>query len=217
MMTREVARGQEYNAWGGDGGNPPDHVVIIPFTRNLSGPFDYTPGIVELYFEEFQPNNRINSTLAKELALYVIIYSPLQMASDFPENYEAKPDVFQFIKDVPADWYDTRVLHASIGNYVTIVRKDLASDDWYLGSITDENGRLLEASLSFLDPGKKYVAEIYRDGGNADWVYDPYDIVIEKRIVHSGTRLSLRLAASGGQAIRFRPATDDDLHLLEEK
>jgi len=205
LMTREVARGQEYNAWGGEGGNPPDHVVILPFTRNLSGPFDYTPGIVELFYDEYRPDNRINSTLAGELALYVIIHSPLQMAADLPENYEAQPDVFQFIKDVPADWYDTKVLHASIGNYITIVRKDRNSDDWYLGSITDEHGRLLEASLSFLDPGRDYIAEIYRDGENADWIDDPYDIIIEEKVVDSSMTLKIRLATSGGQAIRFRP------------
>jgi alpha-glucosidase len=210
MMTREVARGQEYNAWGANGGNPPDHVVIIPFTRNLSGPFDYTPGIVELFFDQYRPDNRVNSTLAKELALYVVIYSPLQMAADLPENYEARPDVFRFIKDVPADWYDTKVLHASIGNYITVVRKDRNSDDWYLGSITDENGRLLEAQLSFLDHGKKYIAEIYRDGNNADWIANPYDIVIEKKTVDRDTVLQLRLATSGGQAIRFRPVTDEN-------
>lgn len=210
LMTREVARGQEYNAWGEDAGNPPDHVVIIPFTRNLSGPFDYTPGIVELYFNKYRPENRINSTLAKELALYVVIYSSLQMASDFPENYQAKPGAFQFIKDVPADWSDTKVLHASIGDYVTIIRKDRNSDDWYLGSITDENGRLLKAPLNFLEPGKKYIAEIYRDGYEADWIDNPYDIVIEEKIVDSSMTLLLRLAASGGQAIRFKPVSVND-------
>jgi alpha-glucosidase len=216
MMSREVARGQEYNAWGEKGGNPPDHVVIIPFTRNLSGPFDYTPGIVDLHFEEYRPDNRVNSTLAKELALYVIIYSPLQMASDLPENYAHNLGVFKFIKDVPADWYDTRVLHANIGNYVTIARKDRNSDDWYLGSITDHHGRLLEAPLSFLDSGTPYVAEIYRDSGEADWVYNPYDVVIEEKLVRSDMTLSLRLAAGGGQAIRFRPATEDDIHRLDQ-
>ncbi len=210
LMSREVARGQEYNAWGADNGNPPDHVVTIPFTRNLSGPFDYTPGIVNLHFKEYRPDNRINTTLAKELALYVVIYSPLQMAADLPENYEEKMEVFRFIKDVPADWSDTRVLHADIGNYVTIVRKARNSEEWYLGSISDENGRLLEASLSFLDPGRKYVAEIYRDGLNADWVDHPYDIIIEQQLVDSTTVLPLRLAAGGGQAIRFRPATSSD-------
>lgn len=205
LMTREVARGQEYNAWGGGGGNPPDHVVIIPFTRNLSGPFDYTPGIVEMFFDEYRPDNRINHTLAKELALYVVIHSPLQMAADLPDNYKERIDVFKFIKDVPADWYDTRILHADIGNYVTFVRKDRRSDDWYLGSISDENGRLLYAPLSFLEPGRKYRAEIYRDGENADWLDNPYEIIIEEKIVTNNMKLPLRLAAGGGQAIRFRP------------
>lgn len=216
LMTREVARGQEYNAWGGDGGNPPDHVVILPYTRNLSGPFDYTPGIVDLHFDQYRPDNRVNHTLAKELALYVIIHSPLQMAADLPENYEAQPDAFRFIKDVPADWYDTKVLHGSIGNYITIVRQDRNSDDWYLGSISDEHGRYLETTLHFLNPGKKYVAEIYRDGYEADWLTNPYDFVFEEKIVQNDTILPLRLAAGGGQAIRFRPASEYDITRLQE-
>jgi alpha-glucosidase len=214
LLAREVARGQEYNAWGEEGGNPPDHPVIIPFTRNLSGPFDYTPGIVDLHFERYRPENRINSTLAKELALYVIIYSPLQMAADLPKNYEKYPEPFGFIKDVDSDWEETRVLHADIGNYVTIARKVRNSDVWYMGSITDEHGRLLEAPLSFLDANREYVADIYRDGNNAHWVYNPYDMVIEERIVNIGTVLPLRLAASGGQAIRIRPATEADIRRI---
>lgn len=220
LMTREVARGQEYNAWG-DGedlwehnSNPPDHVVTIPFTRNLAGPFDYTPGVVDLLFDEYRPDNRVNHTLAKELALYVIIHSPLQMASDLPENYEANPEPFQFIKDVAVDWDDTIVLHSSIGNYVTFVRKDRNSDEWFLGSATDENGRMLKAPLYFLDKEKKYVAEIYRDGMDADWDKNPYDMVIEEKLVDNATVLPLRLAAGGGQAIRFRPASDEDLSRL---
>lgn len=209
LMTREVARGQEYNAWGESDelwagrSNPPDHVVTIPFTRMLAGPFDYTPGVLQLTFPEYKPDNRVNHTTAKELALYVIIYSPLQMAADLPENYENHLEPFRFIRDVPTDWYDTRVLHADIGNYLTIVRKDRNSDDWYLGSITDEYGRVLEAPLHFLDPGRKYTAMIYRDGDDTDWETNPFEHVIEEKQVTSADTLILRLAPGGGQAIRF--------------
>ncbi len=211
MMTSEVAKGREYDAWGDAGGNPPEHTAILPFTRSLAGPFDFTPGVVDLHYDEYRPDNRIKSTLAKELALYITIFSPLHMAADLPENFEDQPEAFQFIKDVPTDWYDTKVLNASIGNYVTIARKDRQSDDWYLGSLTDDSGRLLKASLSFLDSDKEYVAEIYRDGKNADWEDNPYDLETEEKLVDSETTLSLRLATSGGQVIRFRPATDQDL------
>lgn len=203
MMTREGARGQEYDAWSGDGGNPPDHTTIIPFTRLLAGPMDFTPGTFDLLFPKAKPNNRVNTTLAKQLALYVVLYSPLNMASDLPENYETNLKPFQFILDVPTDWQDTKVLDAKIGDYVVTVRQDRNSNDWYLGAITDENSRTLEVGLSFLEPGKKYTAEIYRDGDKADWKSNPYDIVIEKNIVNSESKLSLHLAAGGGQAIRF--------------
>ncbi len=203
LMTRESARGQEYNAWAGEGSNPPDHLVTLPFTRMLSGPMDYTPGIFGLEFKEYRPNNRINATIVNQMALYVVLYSPLQMAADLPENYEKRLDLFQFIEDVPADWQDTRVLNASIGDYVTIARQDRHSEDWYLGSITDEQGRVLEAPLSFLSPGKKYTATIYRDGDMADWKTRPYDAVIEDKVVDSSTTLKIRLAPGGGQAIRF--------------
>lgn len=213
MMTREGARGQEYNAWSPDGGNPPDHTTILPFTRLLGGPMDFTPGIFDLLFEEARPNFRVNTTLAKQLALYVVLYSPLHMAADLPENYEDQP-AFQFILDVPVDWRDTKVLHAKIGDYITIARQDRNSEDWYIGSITDEEGRVLETALDFLEPSKKYVAEIYRDGKSADWKSNPYDIEIKKVLVDNETTLSLRLAAGGGQAIRFRSATKEEIERL---
>ena len=205
MMTREGARGQEYNAWGENHGNPPDHTTILPFARLLAGPLDFTPGIFDLLFPKERPDNRVNSTLANQLALYVVLYSPLHMAADLLDNYEARLDAFQFIKDVPTDWTDTKVLHARIGDYVTIVRQDRNSEDWYLGSVTDEVGRTLSVSLSFLDPGRKYVAEIYRDGADASWKENPYAIEITRSQVDSTTTLALRLAPGGGQAIRFRP------------
>ena len=210
MMTREGARGMEYNAWSPDGGNPPEHTTIIPFTRLLSGPMDYTPGIFELFFNETRPENRVNTTLAKQLALYVIIYSPWQMAADLPENYENQP-AFQFILDVPVDWKVTRVLHAKIGDYVTIARQDRHSEDWYIGSITDENERILEAPLNFLEQGKQYIAEVYADGSGAHWESNPLSIEIKKFVVDRYTFFSFKLAAGGGQAVRIRSATKSEI------
>ncbi len=208
MMTREGARGQEFNAWDPGGGNPPEHTTILPFTRMLAGPMDFTPGIFDLLFEEARPDNRVSTTLAKQLALYVVLYSPLQMAADLPENYEARPGPFRFVRDVPVDWNDTRVLHGEIGDCITIVRQGRHSEDWYLGSITDEESRLLEAQLSFLDPNRTWVAEIYRDGTGAHWRDNPYDMEMQSLPVDHTTVLPLRLAPGGGQAIRFRPAED---------
>ena len=204
LMTAEGARGQEYNAWSPDGGNPPEHETILPFTRLLAGPMDFTPGIFDLTYPEYRPDNRVNTTLAKQLALYVVLYSPLQMAADLPENYAAHEDAFQFIRDVPTDWEETRVLDARIGDYVTIVRRERGGDDWYLGSVTDEIGRTLETPLSFLDQGADYIAEIYRDADDADWRTNPTAYTIESRPVDAQTVLHLRLAPGGGQAIRFR-------------
>jgi alpha-glucosidase len=215
FISREGARGQEYNAWDGDGGNPPEHTTILPFTRMLSGPFDFTPGIFDLHFNEQRPNNRVNTTLAKQLALYIVIYSPMQMAADLPQNYQKNLPAFQFILDVATDWEETRVLHAKIGDYVTFVRKDRHSPDWFLGSITDEEARTLETVLKFLPERKKYVAEIYRDGDNADCKTNPYSLKIYKAIVDNHTRLKLKLATSGGQAIRFRPAKKRDLKTIK--
>lgn len=198
-ITREGARGMEFSAWGVPG-NPPEHEANLVFTRLLAGPMDYTPGIFGM---KTRAPDGVATTWAKQLALYVVIYSPLQMAADLLENYEANPKPFKFIEDVPVDWEDTRVLNGEVGDFVTIVRKDRNSDDWYLGAISDEEGRELKAPLSFLDPGRKYVAQIYRDGEHADWKRAPQDIVIEQREVTSADSLTLRLAPGGGQAIRF--------------
>ena len=206
MMTREGARGQEFNAWGQGGGNPPEHTTILPFTRLLGGPFDFTPGIFDLLFEQAnRPDNRVNTTLVKQLALYVVIYSPLHMAADLPENYEGHP-AFKFIEDVPTDWEDTIVLNGKIGDYITIVRKDRNSDDWYLGSITDENARSFDLPLSFLDAGRTYIAEIYADGKGADWEDNPLTYEISKIKVTSELILNVQIAPGGGQAVRFTPA-----------
>jgi alpha-glucosidase len=207
MMSREGARGMEYNAWSADGGNPPEHETILPFTRLLAGPFDFTPGVFDLKLrsaEEKKPA-RVNTTLAKALANYVVIYSPLQMAADLVENYESQP-AFKFIEDVPTDWEKTLVLDGRIGDLVTIARKDRGSDDWYVGSASDEFARSFDLSLSFLDPGRSYVAEIYADAFNADWEDRPSNIAISERPVDSRTVLPVRLAPGGGVAIRIRPA-----------
>jgi alpha-glucosidase len=208
LMTREGARGQEYNAWGGDGGNPPNHVLLLPFTRMLSGPMDYTPGVLQLTYPEYRSENRINHTMAKELALYVVLYSPLQMAADLPENYEKHREPFQFIIDVPADWEDTHVLNAKIGEYLTMVRKDRNSEDWFLGSITDTSERSFSVLLDFLDPSKRWLAHIYRDADDSHWQNNAFAHVIEKVEVTPGQAFAIRLAPGGGMAVRFHPITD---------
>jgi len=200
-VAREGARGMEYNAWGAPK-NPPEHEINLVFTRMLAGPMDYTPGVLSL---RGRGDTRIPSTMARQLALYVLIYSPIQMAADLPENYARFPKPFRFIKEVPADWAETRVLNGEIGDYVTIVRKDRHSEDWYLGAGTDEQGRTLEVTLDFLDRSRRYVAQIYRDGDEADFRTDrQFDLVVEERRVGRGDRLTLRLAPGGGQAIRFK-------------
>lgn len=206
LLTREGARGQEYDAWASDGGNPPEHTTILPFTRMLAGPMDFTPGTFDLNFDNDRPSNRVNTTLAKQLALYVVIYSPLQMASDLAENYPRFPDALRFIKDVPVDWEHSRVLAAEIGDYVVTARQERGGADWYLGAVTDEHARSLEVALDFLEPDREYVAEIYRDGEGADWEASPYAFErVEQRVRPTDT-LTLDLAAGGGQAIRFRAA-----------
>lgn len=210
MMTREGARGQESNAWGGANNNPPEHTVILPFTRLLAGPLDFTPGILDILFEDPPPDDRVNTTLAKQLALYVVIYSPLQMAADMPENYVDQP-ALQFIQDVPTDWHETQVLHAQIGDFVTIVRRERDGDEWYLGSITDEEGRTLKAPLDFLAAETTYVAEIYADAPDADWESNPLALEITEALVDRETVFQIDLAPGGGLAVRFRPATEDEM------
>jgi alpha-glucosidase len=211
MMTREGARGQEYNAWSGDGGNPPEHETILFFTRLLAGPMDFTPGIFDLLIERGtgrprRPDEpRIRTTLAKQLALYVVLYSPLQMAADLPENYEGQP-AFQFIRDVAVDWDTTRVIDGRIGDYVVAARRERGTQTWFLGAITDEEGRTLDVPLSFLTPGRRYVAEIYADGPAANWLDNPLPVTVTRRAVTRATRLRVILAPGGGQAIRIRPA-----------
>jgi alpha-glucosidase len=198
-VSREAARGMEYNAWG-DPVNPPEHECNLVFTRLLGGPMDFTPGVLTL---RGSGGRRIQSTIAKQLALYVVIYSPIQMAADLPENYARFAKPFQFIRDVPVDWADTRVLNGEVGDYVTFARKDRNSEDWYLGAITDEQPRTLTVPLAFLDAGRKYTATIYRDGADAGFEGNPASIEIESRAVTSQDTLTVKLAPGGGQAIRF--------------
>ena len=204
LMTREGARGQEYNSPQG-GGNGPDHIPTLVFTRMLSGPMDFTPGIFDLDAEG-ESANHVPTTLAGQLALYVVLYSPLQMAADLPRNYEPYMDAFQFIKAVPTDWADTRVLEAKIGDYVTIARKDRASDDWYLGAKTDGSARTMNVPLDFLDEGQTYTATLYRDAEEADWETNATAYTVETRPVEASDRLRVPLAPGGGLAVRFAPA-----------
>ena len=204
-MASEAARGNEFNAWSV--GNLPEHETILPFTRLMGGPMDYTPGIFQLDLSIYgkDKKEKVNTTLSKQLALYVTMYSPLQMAADLPEHYEANIEAFQFIKDVAVDWDDTRVLEAEIGDYLTMVRKAKGRDEWYLGGITDENPRSTNIPLSFLTPGREYVARIYRDYQTAHWQRNPMSYVIEEVTVNSGTVLPIAMAPGGGVAISFKP------------
>ncbi|MBC6983417.1 glycoside hydrolase family 97 protein [Caulobacter sp. 17J80-11] len=203
LVSREGARGQEFNAWGRPT-NPPEHVTILPFTRLLAGPMDYTPGIFDLTFGKAKVEERVQSTLATQLALYVVIYSPVQMAADLPENYAARPDAFQFIRDVPVDWETSKTLAGEIGDYVVVARRQRGGADWFLGAVTDETARRVPVTLDFLEPGRRYEAQIYRDGPGADYVSNPYAFETARRVVTAHDRLELALAPGGGQAIRFR-------------
>ncbi|MGV6844664.1 MAG: glycoside hydrolase family 97 protein [Lutibacter sp.] len=201
-VSREGLRGQEFNAWSIEGGNGPEHTTIIPFTRMLAGPIDFTPGIFDLKLNPYKPKNQVQTTLAKQLALYVVIYSPIQMAADLPKNYEGNP-ALQFIKDVGVDWKKTIVLNGEIGDYVTIARQERKTGNWFLGSITDENKRDITVDLSFLNKNTKYTATIYEDGKNADYKNNPTAINIRKIEVDNTSKLELHLAAGGGVAISF--------------
>jgi hypothetical protein len=203
-LACESARGNEFNAFSE--GNPPEHETILPFTRLMGGPMDYTPGIFKIQgYNATNAQRRVHTTLCKQLALYVTMYSPLQMAADLPENYNQHLDAFQFIEDVPVDWDDTRILAAEPGDYITTVRKAKGRDEWYLGSITDENARHQSFKLDFLTPGQRYEAIIYADGKGADWQKNPTAYRITKQVVDSKSALTLRLAPGGGAAISFKP------------
>ena len=204
-VAAEAARGNEFNAWSV--GNPPMHETILPFTRLLGGPMDYTPGIFEIkmsYYDKTK-TEQVHTTLAKQLALYLTMYSPVQMAADLPENYERYPDAFQFIKDVAVDWQDSKYLEAEPGDYLTVARKEKNGERWFLGAITDENARDTEIKLDFLSPNKKYKAIVYQDGTDSDWKNNPKSYAIKTIQVTSKSKIKLHLANGGGTAISFQP------------
>lgn len=203
LMTQEGARGQEYNAWSADGGNTPEYLNALLFTRMLAGPMDYTPG--NFGFDYKLPQGaKVQTTLAAQLALYVVLFSPLQMASDLPENYVGKPE-FKFIKEVPCIWSDTKPLDSKIGVYTSIARKDWNSENWYLGAISNAEAREMKVALGFLEKDVSYTAEIYADGPEADYKTNPYPVVISTQKVNSTTILNLKLASGGGVAVKFVP------------
>lgn len=203
-LAAEAARGNEFNAWSI--GNPPEHETILPFTRFIGGPMDYTPGIFQIKMDYYKPGSKfqVHTTLAKQLALYVTIYSPIQMAADLPENYERFPDAFQFIVDVPVNWSDTKILKAEPGDYIIIARKDKDSEDWFIGAITDEQARDFEVPLDFLE-ADNYEMTIYKDAPDAHWEKNPMKYEIEKKTIKKNELLKLKLAPGGGCAIELKP------------
>ena len=217
LLACEAARGNEFNAWSV--GNPPSHEIDLAFTRLLGGAMDYTPGIFEIKMDYYQPGNpcQIHTTLAKQLALYVTMYSPLQMAADLPENYERYMDAFQFIKDVDVDWLDTKVLEAEPGEYITIARKGKKYGQWFVGAITAAKARKAVIDFSFLQPDVKYIATVYADAKNADWQKNPKAYTITNYIVTNETKAKIQLAASGGCAISLKVATTEYLEKKYKK
>lgn len=208
LIGNESARGTEYESFGG---NKPFHTTILPFTRQIGGPMDYTPGILDTKISFLEGEHSfVHTTLVKQLALYLTMYSPLQMAADLPENYEKYMDAFQFIKDVAVDWDDSKYLEAEPGDYITVARKAKGTNNWFVGGITDENPRVATVALNFLEPGKQYVATLYADGKDADYLSKPDSYQIKKGLVTSKTKISTRLASSGGFALSLIEANAAD-------
>jgi hypothetical protein len=214
-IAQESARGTEFEAMGG---LAPEHTTILPFTRLMGGPMDYTPGIfqTDLTYYKTGGNQRVNTTLAKQLAYYVTMYSPLQMAADLPENYERFPDAFQFIKDVAVDWDNSYILEAEPGDYITIARKAKAKNEWFVGGITDENSRTSSVNFEYLPKGKKYIATIYADAKDANWNEKPQNYVISKVAVTSKSKLKQYIAPGGGYAISIKEATDAEVKKVKK-
>ena len=207
-IAREGARGQEFNSpgaggAGGDGVSTPDHNVNLVYTRMLSGPMDFTPGIFDLHYEKLDTPSKVKSTLAHQLALYVVLYSPIQMVPDYPEHYEQYPDAFQFIVDVPTDWEQSIALQGEMGDYVVFARQQRGGNDWYLGAITGTEARKLDLPLEFLERGSSYTAEIYRDGPSGHWDENQYDYIVERRVVTSEDRIEASIGRAGGLAVRL--------------
>lgn len=204
LLTQEGVRGQEWNAWSTDGGSPCEHVTVLPFTRIMAGPVDYTPGV--FHFENpVIPTTRVHSTLMNQLGLFVCFYSPLQMACDLPEHYMEHPDAFRFIETVPCDWEQSLLLDGKIGDFCVFARQERGSDNWYVGGITDEQAREIDIPLSFLkDPMAHYTAVLYLDAEDADWQTRPYAYNIEERQVTASDTLHVRMAPGGGFAMEFK-------------
>ena len=215
LIGNESARGTEYEAFGG---SKPFHTTLLPFNRLIGGPMDYTPGIFDtkLDFMGDLPHGQVQTTLCKQLALYVTLYSPLQMAADLVENYEKRMDAFQFIKDVAVDWDESNYIEAEPGDYITIARKAKGTDNWFVGGITDENARTAEFKLDFLDADKKYVAILYADGKDADYKENPTSYQIKKGIVTSKTKMAVKEARGGGFALSLIEAKPDDLKSVKK-
>jgi hypothetical protein len=214
-MASEAARGNEYNAFST--GSPPEHETILPFTRLMGGPMDYTPGIFKMKgYVASVPGRQMHSTLCKQLALYVTLYSPLQMVADLPENYETHKDAFQFIKDVTTDWDDTRILGAEPGDFIYIARKEKNGSRWFVGAITDENSRTADLKLDFLGKASQWLATIYRDAPDADWKDNPEAYIIEQYIVDGESKLKIGLAKGGGAAVSLVPATETDIKKIKK-
>ncbi len=209
LIGNESARGTEYESMGGI---HPDHTTILPFTRLIGGPMDYTPGLLETDISKMNPNNnsQVSSTVCRQLALYVTLFSPLQMAADLPENYERFKDAFRFIVDVPVNWDDTKVLEAEPGDFITYARKQKDADNWYVGRTNDETGRTSEISFYFLDDNKKYLATIYFDTESTDYKTNPQAYSIRKFIVTNKSRLKQYCAPGGGYAISIKPVKKND-------
>ena len=215
MLGNESARGTEYEAFGG---NKPFHTTLLPFNRLIGGPMDYTPGIfdIKMDFLGNAPHGQVQTTLAKQLALYVTLYSPLQMAADLVDNYRKHMDAFQFIKDVAIDWDQSEYIEAEPGDYITIARKAKGSNNWFVGGITDENARVATFTLNFLDPDKKYVATLYADGADADYQTNPTAYTIKKGIVTNKTKMNIKEARSGGFALSLIEATPENSKELKK-
>ena len=209
LIGNESARGTEYEAFGGSN---PDHTTILPFTRLMGGPMDYTPGIFEMRVSKANPDNHsfVHSTLARQLALYVTMYSPLQMAADMIENYEPYMDAFQFIKDVAVDWEDSRYLEAEPGDYITVARKAKGTNNWFIGCTADENGHRSNLTFEYLEPGKKYIATVYADAKEAHYEYNPQAYTIRKGILTNKSKLTLAAAPGGGYAISVIEVTNPE-------
>ena len=215
LIANESARGTEYQAFGG---NKPNHVTVLPFSRLIGGPMDYTPGIFEMDISKLNPDNNshVNSTLANQLALYVTMYSPLQMAADLPKHYEQFMDAFQFIKDVAIDWEKSVYLEAEPGDYITIARKEKDGNNWFVGNVNGLTPRTSEIELDFLEKGKTYIATIYADAEDAHYKDNPQAYEIKKYRVNSKSELSQKSAPGGGYAISIMEASKDEVKDLEK-